>query len=41
MYTFFDNVDFIKKDVLLLSQSYEKLDANFTNIPNSSYKCIL
>ena len=41
MYTFFCNVDFIKKHALLFSQSYKKLDTNFTNIQNSSYKVIL
>ena len=35
MYNFFYNVDFIKKHVLLLNQSYKKLDTNFTNILNS------
>ena len=41
MYNFFYNGDFTKKHVLLLSQSYNKLDTNFTNILNSSYKVIL
>ena len=41
MYKFFYNIDFIKKLVLLSSQSYKKLDKSFTNIQNSSYKVIL
>ena len=41
MYTFFYNVDFIKKHVLLLNQSYKKLEKNFTNVLNSPYKVIL
>ena len=41
MYTFYYNVDFIKKHVLLSNQSYKKVDTNFTNILNSSYKVIL
>ena len=41
MYTFYNNVEFITKHVLLLNQSYKKVDTNFTNILNSSYKFIL
>ena len=41
MYTFLYNIDFIKKHVLLLSESYKELDTNFTNILNSLYKVIL